>query len=93
MSFIPTQRKYAEFWSNEVYTMFQDSCTHEIKLISDKTGKEINAFYLSAFTTIEIRFWDKSQITLQPGQFIETSKLNPVTHKKFFMQKRFSAIN
>ena len=86
----PTQRKYTEFWSNETFTMFQDDCTHKICLISDKTGETIENFYCSAFTDTYFRFWDKSQILLKTGQFIKREKTNPATHKKFFMQKRFS---
>jgi len=88
----PTQRKYSEFWSNEIFTMYQDDCTHKICLISDKTGEKIKDFLCAAFTPIIYRFYDKSELTINIGQFVKKDKLNPVTHKRFFIQKRFTKI-
>jgi hypothetical protein len=88
----PTQRKYTEFWSNEVFTMYKDDCTDKICLISDNTGEKVENFYCAAFTAIDYRFWDKSELSLNVGQFIKKDSLNPATHKKFFIQNRFSKI-
>ena len=88
----PTQRKYAEFWTNEVFTMYQDDNTHKNTLISDKTGEKVDGFYLAAFTPIIYRFWDKSELQINVGQFVKKDRLNPATHYKFIIEKRFKKI-
>ena len=87
---IQTQRSYSDFWTGKIYNMYQDNCTHEVFLISEDTSEKIQSFLCAAFNSITYKFWDKSEITLQVGQFLKIEKLNPPIAKKFTgIQKRF----
>lgn len=88
----PSNRTYTEFWTGEVYKMYIDDFNHKTKLINEKNGYEIDFFYCSAFTSVKLKFYDKSEVLLSTGQFIKQDKLNPVTHKKFFFEKRYKKI-
>jgi len=87
-----TKRYYYEFWSKEKYNMFQNSDTHELSLVNEKTGEVLKNFYCCAFNATTLKFWDKSEIQLPQGEFLILNKLNPIIAKKFTgLQKRFVA--
>ena len=63
--------------------MFQNSDTHALILINENTGDKVSSFLCAAFNAITYKFWDKSEITLNVGEFIKSDKLNPAIAKKF----------
>lgn len=90
---IRTQRNYTEFWTGKNYAMYQNSDSHENILINENNGDKIRNFLCAAFNSITYKFWDKSELTLSVGQFLEYDKMNPPIAKKFTgIQKRFSKI-
>jgi hypothetical protein len=90
---VKTQRSYTEFWTGKNYAMFQYSDSHVNILVNEITGDKIRGFICAAFNSITYKFWDKSEITLSVGQFLEYDKMNPPIAKKFTgIQKRFSKL-
>ena len=88
-----TKRSYTEFWTNYTFNMYQNSDTHELFLINEITGENVSNFICAAFNSITYKFYDKSELTLNVGQFIRYNKLNPPIAKKFTgIQKRFTKI-
>jgi hypothetical protein len=83
-------RTYNEFWTNEKFRMYVNNDTHDLVLINETTKEEIKSFICSAFNSTTFKFWDKSEITLNVGQFLKIDKLNRPIAKKFTgIQKRF----
>jgi hypothetical protein len=84
-----TKRSYENYHTKQMYDMYQHSDTHELVLINRDTGEKLKTFYCCAFTDVDLKLSSGGQIRLNTGQFIDTSIHKP-THKKFFMQNRFS---
>lgn len=85
-----TKRSYTEKQTGKSFDMYQNSDTHELKLVS-KDGEECKQFYCCAFTDCSVKTSDGQIIDLKQGEFIKTDKIK-LTHKRFFIQKRFSKI-
>jgi hypothetical protein len=73
--------------------MYKNDQTGGLKLISEQHG-EAREFYCSAHTAVDIRFKDKTELRLNSGEFIDIEKHGKghPTHKKFFIQERFTKI-
>ena len=89
--FIPTQRTYTNHLTGEVFRMYADSYTHATTLINENTGKECKTFYVCAFTGTDVKDNKGKVYNLGSNEFIDTSNVR-LTHKKFFIQKRFVKI-
>jgi hypothetical protein len=87
--FQKTKRSFENYHTKEMFDMFQHSETHELVLINRETETQCKTFYCCAFTDVDLKLNTGGQIRLNTGQFIDTSIYKP-THKKFFMQNRFS---
>jgi len=87
--FQKTKRSYENYHTKEMFDMYQHSSTHKLVLINRETEIECTTFYCCAFTDVDLKLSTGEQIRLNRGQFIDTSIVKP-THKKFFIQKRFS---
>ena len=87
----PTQRTYTNHLTGEVLRMYADSNTHQTTLINESTGNVCNTFYTCAFTGTDVKDENGKVYNLGAGEFIDTSKTK-LTHKKFFIQKRFVKI-
>ena len=88
----PTQRTYTNILTSEVFRMYADNYTHATTLINENTGNECKTFYVCAFTGTDVKDDKGNVYNLGAGEFIDTSIVK-LTHKKFFIQKRFVKFN
>lgn len=86
-----TQRTYTEKATGKRFPMYQHSENHSLLLVNDEDGEEVKAFFCCAHTACTVKFNDGSTEDLQPGEFVRTETRKP-THRRFFIQKRFTAI-
>jgi hypothetical protein len=88
----PTQRTYRNAETGEYFRMYHHPSTGANKLINETTGREITMFYACAFTGTDVKLNTGEVFNLSSGEFVEQTANRKVTHKKFFIQKRFTKI-
>lgn len=87
----PTQRVYTHKLTGEKFRFFTNPCNTSVKiLISETTGLQMPYFLIAAFTDTDFKLRNKKIVRLSIGEVLPIDMNNPPTHKKFFMQKRFS---
>ena len=87
----PTERVYQHKETGEQFRFYvnPDNQCHKI-LISETTGERCPHFLIAAFTPIDFKLMDKKVVRLNVGEMLPIDMTNPPTHKKLFMQTRFS---
>lgn len=83
-------RYYAEFYTGKIFDCYVNNDTHQTVFICRESGEMVTNFVCAAFNSITYKFWDKSEINLQVGQFLKVDSKNKPIAKKFTgIQKRF----
>lgn len=94
---IPTQRTFRDIETGEYFRLYEHPERHTFKLISDGSkkfapGTEVNGFYICAHCGVDIKINSQKIVNLDMGSFYNLKEGEKITHKKFFMQKRFSKV-
>ena len=88
-----SNRKYTNVETGEVFTLYKDNITSNIKLVSDTTKNElINDFYVCGFDSVTIKINNRKEIKLGAGDFYFIKQGETVTHKKYAGFKNFTKI-
>lgn len=91
-----TARQYENIETGYIYSLYQDQ-TDNFHLIIDEDqgpeapaiGTECNGFYICAFTDTYIKINNTKVIKLPWGTFYNIKEGEEITHKKFFIEKKF----
>ncbi len=87
----PTQRVYSHKLTGEQFRFYVNPAnTSHCILISETTGERCEHYLIAAFTPIDFKLQDKTIVRLNTGEILPMDMKNVPTHKKFFMQTRFS---
>lgn len=93
-----TNRTFKDVETNEIFALWSDSDTHEMRLfIEDESkerakGTEVNGFYICTFTDCHIKINADKVIHLPQGTFYNMKQGERITHKKFKGKNKFSKV-
>lgn len=95
--FTPTQRRFIDVETKEVFRLYSNENSSTFKLISDGSkkfakGTEVNGFFICSHTPCEIKINNKKIIKLDRTQFYTIKEEEKVTHKKYCGFDRFTRV-
>lgn len=98
-NFIPTKRNFRNVETGDIFKLYMNQITNEYKLIFEgenhpkmSKGTQVNGWYLSAHTPIEIKLNNSKIVRLGTGDFYNLKEEEEVTHKKYCGFKKFTKI-